>query len=103
MIALSQKYRRELRDELQSNDSNLSIKLDVYQVANTTNGKMSGLDRKSGSLSKQEFFKLRIRTFHGSLKRGTYVIIPSTKNRGEASFFLRVAAQSFSFELSSMK
>ena len=89
-MALSQCHRRQLRDELLTNATDLPIKIDLYQATYGQSG--IKVDRRSGSLTDQMFARQRIRTFSSRLEKGTYIIVPSNKKKSSiCEFQLRVA------------
>ena len=79
MVAFSQIGRRQLRDEMGSEQTLLSIRFSVY----SSNIKISG----------QEFQALRTRTFRKFLKAGSYKIIAEAQEVDRITgVFLRVAS-----------
>ena len=86
---------------MMTTDTNLPIKIDLYQAAPGAGGTIKP-DRRSGSLSQQEFADFRIRSCHIILEEGTYIIIPNTKKKSSnCQFQLRVASD-FQIELNSL-
>ena len=80
-------HRRQLRDELLTTETALPIKIDLYRVSG--DGKV---DKRTGSLTGQDFASYRIRTCSVTLKRGVYALVPVVKKKSVTlQFYLRVA------------
>ena len=87
-IAISQKDRRQLRDELQSENTMLKIRLKIKKVV--------GHEDRDQEIYSSSFNPLRTLTYHKEtpLERGTYKIVGQVLHlqQPEQSVFLRVAS-----------
>ena len=81
MVSLDQQHRRQLRDEADSDDTMLPIRLTVER-------------------EKQQFRKLRTRTWRGELNRGSHDLGAAIMSGGETVLFsIRVAVRNAEVEL----
>ena len=87
MIAFSQIGRRQLRDEIGTQETLLNIRLSVFS--------------ENTNVASQDFQQLRTKTFRRELKAGTYKILAEAKQVDRVTgVFLRVASTCKTFNLS---
>jgi len=98
-MALMQKGRRQLRDEMGVNTF-LPIGLTVFKLKNKVKRKVSKHDLKGIKPMGMNYEENRTTTFQAILTDGDYLVVPATfyKNQ-EAEFFLRVNIKNNKYQL----
>ena len=98
-IALMQKGRRQLRDEMGINTF-LAIGLTVFKLKCKINGKVSKKDLKGNIPMGMIYEQKRTTTMQAIWTVGDYLVVPATFYRDqEGEFFLRVNIKNNNFQL----
>ena len=66
--------RRQLRDELVTNDTDLPIKVELFQAIIGSGGDIKP-DRRAGSFTKQDFAQFRIITYSTKLEKVLFITL----------------------------